>query len=335
MPLNPAPPEDLAALTEGYAQTVQAVLDLGHSLRAGDLEKETDCPGWTVFDQIAHVTGGEAMVAGEQVPDVDVSRHAHVRHEFGERVEKYLEVRRGRHIAEILDELEALLAERLAFYRDPATTLETPTVGPYGATTVGDLITVRLFDIWTHEQDIREALARPGNLDAPGASVAVMYLFDALPRIIARTAAVPPGHAVILDLTGPVVGRAGARVEERDGKPVGIRPVHRRAGRPCRRGDDDDHDVDPGGLPALRRAAAGVRAPRDDRGRRGDRPARPRRHGRRALAGPVTAPVVRRAPRRAPLGTHPAGAPRDSPRRSSSGLSPPELLGNKATLTSD
>ncbi len=232
MPLNPAPPEDLAALTDGYAQTVQAVLDLGHSLRAGDLEKETDCPGWTVFDQIAHVAGGEAMVAGEQVPGLDVSRYAHVRHEFGERVEKYLEARRGRHISEVLDELEALLAERLAFYRDPATTIDTPTVGPFGATTVADLITVRLFDIWTHEQDIREALGRPGDLDAPGASVAVMYLFDALPRIIAKTATVPPGHAVILDLTGPVVGRAGARVEERDGRVSGI---------PLFSGEPEDH----------------------------------------------------------------------------------------------
>jgi uncharacterized protein (TIGR03083 family) len=232
MPLNPAPPEDLAALAEGYAQTVQAVLDLGHSLRQGDLERETDCPGWTVFDQIAHVTSGEAMIAGEPTPELDVSGRDHVRHEFGERTEKYVESRRGRHLAELLDELEGLLAERLAYYRDPATTLDSAIIGPFGASTVKDLVTVRIFDIWTHEQDIREALGRPGNLDSPGASIAVMYLFDALPRIIAKTAAVPPGNAVILDLTGPVVGRSGARVEERDGRAIGI---------PLFTGEPEDH----------------------------------------------------------------------------------------------
>ncbi len=232
MPLHPAPPEDLDALAEGYAQAVQAVIDLGHSLRTGDLERGTDCPGWTVFDQIAHVTSGEAMVAGEPVPDVDVSRYDHVRHEFGERTERYVESRRGRHPAELLEELEALLAERLAFYRDPATTLDLPVAGPFGATTVGELLRIRLFDIWSHEQDIREALARPGDLDAPGAAITVAMLFDALPRIIARTAAVPPGNAVILDLTGPVVGRAGARVEERDGRATGI---------PLFTGEPEDH----------------------------------------------------------------------------------------------
>jgi uncharacterized protein (TIGR03083 family) len=232
MPLHPAPPQDLDALAEGYAQAVQAVIDLGHSLRPGDLERETDCPGWTVFDQIAHVTSGEAMVAGDPVPDLDVSGYGYVRHEFGERTEKYVESRRGRHPAELLDELEALLAERLAFYRDPDTTLGTPTVGPFGATTVGDILRIRLFDIWSHEQDIREALGRPGDLDAPGAAVAVSMLFDALPRIIAKTAAVPVGNAVILDLTGPVTGRAGARVEDRDGRATGI---------PLFTGEPDDH----------------------------------------------------------------------------------------------
>ncbi len=232
MPLNPAPPEDLDALAEGYAQAVQAVLDLGHSLRPGDLERPTDCPGWTVYDQIAHVTSGEAMVAGEPVPDIDVSAHEYVRHEFGERVEKYVESRRGAPLAELLDELEALLAERLALYRDPSVTLDTPTAGPFGASTVGALLSVRLFDIWTHEQDIREALGRPGDLDSPGAAVTVSWLFDALPRIVARTAGIEPGNAVILDLTGPVVGRAGARVEERDGKTIGI---------PLFTGEPDDH----------------------------------------------------------------------------------------------
>ena len=73
-----------------------------------------------------------------------------------------------------------------------------------------------------HEQDVREALERPGGLDTGAAALAVSVLFAALPRLVAKDAAVEPGNAVVLDLTGPTVGRAGARVEEHDGKARGI-----------------------------------------------------------------------------------------------------------------
>ena len=73
-----------------------------------------------------------------------------------------------------------------------------------------------------HEQDIREALERPGGLDTGAAALSVSSLFARLPRIVAKDAAIEPGNAVVLDLTGPTVGRAGARVEEHDGKARGI-----------------------------------------------------------------------------------------------------------------
>ena len=62
---------------------VRNVIDLGRTARPGDAERPTDCPGWTVLDQVAHVAGGEAMTDGEPRPDVDISHHAHVRHDFG------------------------------------------------------------------------------------------------------------------------------------------------------------------------------------------------------------------------------------------------------------
>jgi hypothetical protein len=34
----------------------------------------------------------------------------------------------------------------------------------------------------------------------------------ALPRIVSRVAGIGPGHAVVIDVTGPVVAREGARV---------------------------------------------------------------------------------------------------------------------------
>ncbi|GAA4410863.1 maleylpyruvate isomerase family mycothiol-dependent enzyme [Fodinibacter luteus] len=259
MPVHPPAPSDLGELVDAYARTVQNVIDLGRTMRPDDATRPTDCPGWTVLDQVAHVASTEAMVAGEPVPDLDVSGHAHVRHEFGARMEKYVESRRGRSLEEVLDELEERLDERLRVYRSGTEWASTPVDGPFGRTTLGDLLGVRVFDIWMHEQDIREALDRPGDLDSSAAAHTVSRLFAALPRIIARDAAIEPGNAVVLDLTGPTTGRAGARVEEQDGRAVGI---------PLFTGGADEHpDVVTTSLTmstrVATRLAGGRRAPED------------------------------------------------------------------------
>lgn len=219
---NSTAPQDLAGLTAAYSQTVQAIVDLGHSLREGDEQRETACPGWNVHDQFAHVTSLEAWVQGETLPDIDVSGRAHVRNGLGAVVEKYLESRRGRSLDELLEELEDLSTSWIAHLEADTTSADDDALGPFGPTTLLGLMQSRVFDLWVHEQDIRGAIGRPGNLDGPGATLVVRAIFAALPKAVARTAEVPPGQAVILDLTGPIVGRAGVRVEEHDGKPHGI-----------------------------------------------------------------------------------------------------------------
>lgn len=222
MPPNSTTSSDLADLTSAYAQTVQGIMDLGHSLRDGDEERETDCPGWNVRDQFAHIVSLEAWVQGEPVPDIDVSGRAHVRSDMGVVTEKFLESRRDRSLAELIEELEELSTSRIAHLEAETTSPDDPAIGPFGPTTLLGLTQSRVFDLWVHEQDIRGAISRPGNLDSQGAALVVRAMFAALPKAVARTAKVPAGHAVILDLTGPVVGRAGVRVEEHDGKPHGI-----------------------------------------------------------------------------------------------------------------
>jgi len=221
MSLHPAAPEDLPALTAAYVQTIQSISDLGHSLRPGDVERETQCPGWTVLDQFAHVVSLEAWVQGEEPPELDAGAPEE-RPGIGGIVDRFLASRRDRSLEELLEELDDLATNRVQHLEAETTSPEDPATGPFGATTLRGLMENRLFDLWVHEQDIREAIGRPGNLDGPAAAHTVRLLFAALPRIVARTAQVPDGHAVILDLSGPVVGRAGARVEERDGKPHGI-----------------------------------------------------------------------------------------------------------------
>ena len=186
-----------------------------------------------MLDQIAHVASTEAMVAGEPVPDVDVSHHAHVRHSFGELMER------------TSSPAAAATSRRCSTSSRSASPSGSPSTGSgtewaehevrlarSGRYRAGDRLGIRTFDVWMHEQDVREALERPGGLDSGAAAHSVSQLFAALPRIVAKDAAIEPGNAVVLDLTGPTVGRAGARVEEHDGKARGI---------PLFTGDADEH----------------------------------------------------------------------------------------------
>jgi uncharacterized protein (TIGR03083 family) len=214
MGVTPAAPQGLADLTDAYEQTVRAVVTLGRGLAAGEEDLPTDCPGWTVGDQVRHVESIESALTGEPLPEVDVGHLAHVRHDFGARVERWLETRRGRPLSGVLDDLERVLARRTAHLRDPATSGDDPATGPFGPTTEVGLVGVRTFDIWVHEQDLREALGRPGGLDTAAAANAVGRVLASLPRVAAKQAALPVGTVVVVEVTGPVSAVAGVVVED-------------------------------------------------------------------------------------------------------------------------
>ncbi|WP_193315283.1 maleylpyruvate isomerase family mycothiol-dependent enzyme [Nostocoides sp. F2B08] len=219
--VSPAPPMDLAGLATAYEQTARAVLALGRGCppeRAGD---PTPCPGWDVFAQVAHVESLESMFLGEPPPQVDIGRPEHVRSDMGGFIEQLVESRRGMSLADLCDRLESAIDRRVRHWRTSGLTLEAREPGPFGMSTVGDVLSIRCFDIWTHEQDLRETLGEPGGLDSPAASIAMSRLYAALGRVVVR-AGVPVGESVVVELSGPVTGRQGARVAEVDGRLRGV-----------------------------------------------------------------------------------------------------------------
>src|SRR5665811_2248036 len=200
---DPAAPARLHDLVDAFAQTTQAVIALGHACGVQDLAQPTECPGWTVHDQISHVVGVESWLEGHKDPRVDLPHYEHIRNDLGKKVEYAVEVRRGRTGAEVLAELEDLLAQRLQTLRDPMLTDTSIIAGPFGPDQAATVMLLRTFDVWTHEQDIRSALGRPGNLDSPAAAVCVSSIMHQLPKLIAKSAAVEPGHRVVMEVTGP------------------------------------------------------------------------------------------------------------------------------------
>ncbi len=223
MPMNPAAPDDLPGLVAAYAQSAQALVDLAISAGEAGYDTPTDCPGWTVKDQLSHVASAEAALLGRPDPAVEVPDYAHLRHDMARRIEAGVELRRDRPGKDVAQELHRIVAARLGRLRDADLDPEQLVASPSGREIpLLQLMRMRVSDVWVHEQDVRSALGRPGNLDSPGAAVFSALALEALPEIVIDECGVPAGKVVMIELTGPVVARAGVRVEDGpDGQRVG------------------------------------------------------------------------------------------------------------------
>ncbi len=67
------------------------------------------------------------------------------------------------------------------------------------------LLRNRPLDIWMHEQDIRRAVDRPGNLDSAPAEHTSVYLAESLGLVVAKRVGAAPGTTVVLDVSGQEV----------------------------------------------------------------------------------------------------------------------------------
>src|SRR3954463_15675473 len=74
----------------------------------------TECPGWTVFDNVAHMIGTERMLDGERPDGSGAFANApHVRNDIGKANEQWVDSYRGWDGAALLDEFRRVTARRL------------------------------------------------------------------------------------------------------------------------------------------------------------------------------------------------------------------------------
>lgn len=216
---------ELAEGVDAYEHTVRALLSLGRDCSATDFARPTECPGWTVQDQFSHVVGIEGWLLGRPEPAHELPEGMpHLRSRFAHRVEVPVDLRRSRTGAEVVAELAEVLVARLTWLRAPTVSGDDVVVNPLGGEApLRDVLALRTFDIWTHEQDVRRALGRPGNLGSPAAAVAVSWIRRSLPRVVARGAQVPVGGSVTFEVSGPVQFTETVRVATGDdGRPIGV-----------------------------------------------------------------------------------------------------------------
>jgi len=196
--------EPIITLLDDVWNDIATVCD---GLTASEWNTPTECPGWTVHDNVSHMIGTERMLLGEQ-PEPgadDAGDAAHVRNDIGRANERWIATYRGWDGAALLDEFRAVTGRRLDALRE-LTTADWDREGftPEGPGPYRRFMEIRVFDCWYHDQDIREALVRPGYLDGPVADISIGRIpAKALGYVVGKKAGAPPGTTVVFEIAGP------------------------------------------------------------------------------------------------------------------------------------
>ena len=204
-----------------------SISSLCDGLTEAEWKTPTDCPAWSVQDQVSHMSGSENGILGNPDPDHTPADVSHTRSDQGRHNEMIVDYRRSWSGQQVLDEFRRNTAERMAFLRsrtdeDLAAEMHTP-IGP---APMSEFLSIRIMDAWVHEQDIRRALDRPGHYDSPAAAQSLNRIIGAMPFVAARRAQAPDGSTVVIDVTGPAGRLIAIAVEGGRGRELEQAPDH-------------------------------------------------------------------------------------------------------------
>ncbi|MEU8353313.1 MULTISPECIES: maleylpyruvate isomerase family mycothiol-dependent enzyme [unclassified Streptomyces] len=210
----------LQTYIDAWTHSIEAISELVTPLVEGEWNRATSCPGWSVRDVVSHIIGVECEMLGDPRPIHTLPRDLyHVTDELSRYIEVPVDVRRCHTAPEMTSELEYTIIRRSRQLRnesrDPETMIRTALGG--AQMTLEKALRLRAFDVWVHEQDLRRALDKPGNLDSPAALVTRDVLLDGLAKVVAKDAGAPPESAVVFDVHGPLEFMRTVRVDT-DGK---------------------------------------------------------------------------------------------------------------------
>jgi uncharacterized protein (TIGR03083 family) len=193
-----------------FAQVDDAVASLADEAWA----MPTECPGWDVRACVSHLCGTESWLLGRARPE---PRQAdHVRNDMGARNEGDVAARRELPPADLVAEFRELTSERIkALEALPPDAWRGEAQTPAGPGDLSDLISIRILDLWYHEQDIRRAVHRPGNLDGPVARFVASRIVRSLPVTVGKRVAPPDGTVVWFDITTPPVDSVAFQMTNR------------------------------------------------------------------------------------------------------------------------
>jgi uncharacterized protein (TIGR03083 family) len=194
----------LQPYVDAWTHSIEAISELVAPLPEGEWNRATECPGWSVRDVVSHVIGVETEALGDPRPIHSLPRDLfHMKDDFARYNEVQVDVRRHHTAPEMTSELEYVIIRRARQLRNETRDPDTMVRWLQNKqATLETVLATRAVDVWVHEQDLRRALGRPGNLGSPGAHLTRDRLLPALPKVVAKHAAAPPLSAAVFDVHG-------------------------------------------------------------------------------------------------------------------------------------
>ncbi|MCU1375066.1 MAG: hypothetical protein JWO68_2352 [Actinomycetia bacterium] len=205
-------------IVDALAGEFAALDGLLSDLDDGDWKAPSPCPGWDVRANVAHIIGTESMLAGVPNPDVTVDRNAlpHVRNDIGGFNEVWVQALADTPPSELLERFRTITAARLDALRSmDQAAWEKEGFTPAGTDSYGRFMRIRVFDCWMHEQDIRDAVGRPGHDAGLPVDVVLEEMVCALGFVVGKKAGAEAGTDVTFDLTGGSGRQVHVHVGER------------------------------------------------------------------------------------------------------------------------
>ena len=185
--------------------TWDSMIDLCRTLSEDEWKTQTECPGWSVQDNISHIIGTERMLEGLPASTHQSAKFDWVKNPIGGFNENEVDERRNKPGSEVLAEFEELIARRKATLSNAGDEyFDRDMITPTGPGTMADFLDIRVLDNWVHEQDIRNAIGKPGHDQAPAAVHTIGRMIRTLPIVVGKRAQTPEGESVVISITEPV-----------------------------------------------------------------------------------------------------------------------------------
>lgn len=208
-------------LAEVWASVTAACRDVSEE----EWVRLTACPGWTVKDQLSHLIGTERMLLDDPPPPQLAEVPPHVKNPLGAANEAWIERRRDLPGDDVLFEFVETTRRRLEALRSMAPdAFDTLGWSPEGEAPYRRFMETRVLDSWAHEQDIRQALGRPGGRGGAGETVTLQRCEQTMPYVVGKRVAPPDGTVVLFAVRGPL-GRDITVVVEGDRARLSPAPV--------------------------------------------------------------------------------------------------------------
>lgn len=200
--------ELLASYVEAWWASVGDFIALLEEIPEDEWATPTDLPGWDVKACAGHTAHLERVLATGEEEHAEVGEPDHVAGLMGLYTEMGVVNRRDSEPTAIIEEIRSATEKRhqwlLANMPEDASARPEVVFGgvPWDWRT---LLRNRPLDVWMHEQDIRRAVGRPGNMDTLGAQHTADYLVEAFARVVGKNVKPPAGTTAVLAVEGSPV----------------------------------------------------------------------------------------------------------------------------------